>query len=251
MKIEVNIEKKYAFLIVGIILALGIGGYVYAFGGSAPATMGHSMGEIDWSQQIQGNVSVSGNLAVGGNLSLSGDVCANGKCLSNAGGVELGYAQTKTVAIIDASDDGGNGYDHRVNLPYNSTKIRAIILTVPYLYGATGYWPKNGTRYIFDGGSAGSTSGCPGGINSACNISNLPFNTDLLVFSHGSCVGGASLYLRVNVANASNPGNERTTPISIRAWGDGCDYGGVMPLQISYERYCPMYNGSCIDYYPL
>jgi len=45
-KIEVNISNKllYSFLALVIVIILGIG--VYAYGGTAPATMGHTMGEL-------------------------------------------------------------------------------------------------------------------------------------------------------------------------------------------------------------
>lgn len=48
MKIEVNVEKRYFLIILGIIFLL-IGGLVYAFGGSEPSVMGHNVEEINWS----------------------------------------------------------------------------------------------------------------------------------------------------------------------------------------------------------
>ena len=47
MKIEVNIEKRYFFVIIGAILLLGGVIFVYAYGGNNPSVIGHSLGEID------------------------------------------------------------------------------------------------------------------------------------------------------------------------------------------------------------
>jgi len=47
MKFEVNIDKKFAFMIFGAILILAGAIYGYAYGGNTPAVMGHSLGEID------------------------------------------------------------------------------------------------------------------------------------------------------------------------------------------------------------
>ena len=48
MKIEVNITKKYVFIILGILLILTASVVVYAYGTSNPAVFGHSGGEIEW-----------------------------------------------------------------------------------------------------------------------------------------------------------------------------------------------------------
>ncbi len=58
MKLEINIKKRHFFAILGAILLLGILGVVYAFGTSNPSSFGHSVGEIDWSQEIQSSVRV-------------------------------------------------------------------------------------------------------------------------------------------------------------------------------------------------
>jgi len=47
MKISLNIEKRYAFMIVGL-LVLGVGGFfVYGYGTTNPVAFGHSGGEVD------------------------------------------------------------------------------------------------------------------------------------------------------------------------------------------------------------
>ena len=57
MKIVLNIEKRYAYLIIGLLI-LGVGiivvnAYNSAGTGGTPSVMGHSVDEIDWSQTIE------------------------------------------------------------------------------------------------------------------------------------------------------------------------------------------------------
>jgi hypothetical protein len=47
MRIEVNIKKKYFFSILAVVLLIGAGLFVYAFGGNSPQIMGHSAGELE------------------------------------------------------------------------------------------------------------------------------------------------------------------------------------------------------------
>ena len=52
MKIEVNVDKKIALIVLGMMFLL-LGGVVYAYGTSSPSTFGHSAGEIDLSGALQ------------------------------------------------------------------------------------------------------------------------------------------------------------------------------------------------------
>ncbi len=47
MKLEVNIDKKYLMIILGVIFLLA-GSVVYAYGGSQPSVVGHSAGEVEY-----------------------------------------------------------------------------------------------------------------------------------------------------------------------------------------------------------
>ena len=47
MKIEVNIEKRYAYIIIGVLILVFGFLVVNAYGGTQPNVMGHSVGEID------------------------------------------------------------------------------------------------------------------------------------------------------------------------------------------------------------
>lgn len=67
MKIEVYIEKTYAFIIIGlmIVIASMILGYAYnsnGLGGN-PAVAGHSADEIDWSKKILSDINISGDIS--------------------------------------------------------------------------------------------------------------------------------------------------------------------------------------------
>jgi len=57
MKIEINIQNSHLLIILLFITAASAIGLVAAYGGSAPLTMGHSVGEMDWSQPIQSYIS--------------------------------------------------------------------------------------------------------------------------------------------------------------------------------------------------
>ena len=47
MKLEVNIEKRYAYGILGLLVVIAGIVAVNAFGGTSPTTVGHSIGEIE------------------------------------------------------------------------------------------------------------------------------------------------------------------------------------------------------------
>ncbi len=73
MKIEVSISKRHFAIILAAILALGVFGLVYAFGTNNPSSFGHSVGEVDWSQPIESDVSINGILSIGGQQALRSD----------------------------------------------------------------------------------------------------------------------------------------------------------------------------------
>lgn len=79
MKIEVNIDKKYFIVLLSAIIIIGGIIISIAYGTSTPSTFGHSVGEMDWNQNINSNVSVIGNLNVTGNIRISGNTSLGGK----------------------------------------------------------------------------------------------------------------------------------------------------------------------------
>lgn len=69
MKIQIDITKARFFALLGAILLLGAGVFVYAFNadatGGEPAVMGHSVDEIDWSEPIYKDVQFN-DMMIGG-----------------------------------------------------------------------------------------------------------------------------------------------------------------------------------------
>jgi len=62
MKIEVNINKKYFYTIVALLIIIGGVFVVYAFGTNDPATFGHSMGELAPPSGCNGYLKYSGGV---------------------------------------------------------------------------------------------------------------------------------------------------------------------------------------------
>lgn len=73
MRIEVNVTKKRFFVLLFAILLLGVVGVVYAFGTNNPSNFGHSVGEIDWEQEIPNSIKVKGLITVNGQQALYAD----------------------------------------------------------------------------------------------------------------------------------------------------------------------------------
>ncbi len=64
MKIEVNIKKSHFVIILSTFLILALLGVTYAFGGNTPRIVGHSIGEIDWSEIIPSSIKVGGDISL-------------------------------------------------------------------------------------------------------------------------------------------------------------------------------------------
>jgi len=151
MKIKVNfsinIEKKYAFIIIGLFAAILVAVLGYAYNlegvGGNPAVAGHSVDEIDWSKPLSvfnvktgpnANLQISRNVSLNGAVSIStfndagdantpleirasktsfpvGDVCTNAggteKCLSSAGSSYRAYNSGWIVANRSCNDQCG------------------------------------------------------------------------------------------------------------------------------------------------
>ena len=77
MELKVVIDKKFAFMIFGAILILAGAIYGYAFGGSEPGVMGHSLGELEGVQaRVTGDCSAGSSIrviAVDGTVTCEGD----------------------------------------------------------------------------------------------------------------------------------------------------------------------------------
>ena len=64
-KFQINFSNKlfYTLVAIGIFIAIGIG--VYAYGGSQPSVFGHSAGELNLSEGVNGNAIFNGNVGIG------------------------------------------------------------------------------------------------------------------------------------------------------------------------------------------
>lgn len=165
MRFEVNIEKKYAFLIVGIILALGIGGYVYAFNvglGNVP-NPGHAL------TTIQGYFSGDADL----NASLGKFCQSDGvNCVSSGGAgtcpvgqVVMGVSSGGGVVCgpNSASDCIGEGRILRIN--EGSIDDGSIPISGAYL----DIYCRNGIARWCLVGANSNPSNCPWVTNIASN----------------------------------------------------------------------------------
>ena len=129
MKFEVNVRKKFAFMILGAILILAGVIYGYAYGGNVPDVMGHSLGEIDIvksyscgngeyvkSIDLEDGTVVCETDDVGG---VDGQFCifkrTGGSCPSWAP-VQEGMKLIGNFARLDDSRTGGGGFGLRLLL---------------------------------------------------------------------------------------------------------------------------------------
>lgn len=101
INIKLNIEKKYALIIIGLLVVIAgiILGYAYNSNPANPSVMGHSVDELNWSKLINNtvrtvNVTASNvvwsdaGFYTGGPISAVGDICAGAgtrwqKCISS------------------------------------------------------------------------------------------------------------------------------------------------------------------------
>ena len=101
MKFEISIEKRHFYLFAALFLLVAGALVVVGFGGSAPNLVGHSLGELDWSDPIAEDVRISQDLRVDsrigigrsprdsldiiGNVLVSGDITSSGNVCDSAG----------------------------------------------------------------------------------------------------------------------------------------------------------------------
>lgn len=239
-----NIQKKYAFVIIGLLLVLGAGMFVYAYtaGLGVVPNPGHLLSEMQGYFQNDSNLQQS----LGKFCQSDGTNCV---ATSSGGSVEIGYSNLSNVLAVDLRNEGLFGssqYPRKYVLPYNSTKVSKVILTVT----TSSNWFANGennmavgTKYVFDGGS-GSGSECLTS-SSICTSNHLPFNQPVKLFDKTTSQNNNYVYFNVSVKNSPSP---FVSPVSIDAWGDhGAPGFGGFTFNVSYERYCLMSNGFCYD----
>ena len=110
LTIYLRSEYLYIFsVILGVVIGIFI---VNAFGTNNPSNFGHSVGEMDWSQPIPGNLLVSGEVSVNGQGALRSDANAItvGDLVNNDGARELRLrANDQDQVIVSQSGDVGIG----------------------------------------------------------------------------------------------------------------------------------------------
>tara|TARA_Y100000310_G_scaffold279036_1_gene297920 strand:+ start:816 stop:1709 length:894 start_codon:yes stop_codon:yes gene_type:complete len=62
LKVQLNFTNKFVYTSIAFAVFVLIGVSVFAFGGSAPATFGHSAGELDLSTGVNGDALFNGNI---------------------------------------------------------------------------------------------------------------------------------------------------------------------------------------------
>lgn len=137
MKIEVSIEKKHFFILLGVLLILGGGFIVYAFDASPldwshkPSIMGHSLNEIDWSNPILTNVLIGGNLGVG-TTTPAARIDSNGIIRSSSGGFQFPDGTNQTTAassgIVGAGEERGGYGDNLCTVYWGSASCAGNLI---------------------------------------------------------------------------------------------------------------------------
>ncbi len=136
MKLEINPgDRQLAFLLLftAIVIAISVvTAYNAVPGPGLPATMGHSVDEIDWANPIPGNISVSGDIDVLDNeiKSYKGFPTPN----YDSGWVAIGKGTTITLT----HGLGGNRDNYVVDLTF---KRMATDNIHNYVYGLNSVWP--------------------------------------------------------------------------------------------------------------
>ena len=99
LQLNINVSNKmfYTFIAIGVIILLAWG--VIAYGGSQPSVMGHSAGELDFSEGINSDLNVNGNIGA-------------------TGTVRVGRYTTANRPTCDANILGSFIFDTTVDKPY-------------------------------------------------------------------------------------------------------------------------------------
>jgi len=153
MKLEVNLSKKYFFILLGAILILAGAIYGFAYGGSNPAVMGHSFEEIDfptgtimtfnlgscpngWTKYTSANgrtiIGTSGSYGLGSTGGATTHTLTDAQMPSHTHGIPLGQGggwnyPGGTIAqrsyyngaeYTDVSGSAGSGQPHNNMQPY-------------------------------------------------------------------------------------------------------------------------------------
>lgn len=106
MKLEVNVEKRYAIIVSVILLALVGVGLTIAYGGSSPSSVGHSFGELEG---VQARIANGLTQCAGSNLAIKTIDPATGVVTCETDDSGSGGAGTITTSIVASTACGGVG----------------------------------------------------------------------------------------------------------------------------------------------
>ena len=164
-----NTKLHYTILTLMVIVFIGIG--VFAYGGSTPATVGHSGGELDLSDGVNGNAVFNGNVSVAEDFVVAGDIDASGS-------VKIGVSS----ATCGSSLAGAIKYD-------SQNKV------LQYCNGTS--WAEIGTG----SSSSGYTGNLVNGVHTGTDCANAggnayPTNSSTYVcrFTDSACPSGWTKY---------------------------------------------------------
>ena len=108
MEIKINIQKKHLFVFSILVSALIVSFLVVAYGTNNPQTFGHSVGELNWNDEIQGDVKLSGSVIVNQQEALTSNAnyISVGDIITDDGarGLKLRAGDTDRVTIEQTGD---------------------------------------------------------------------------------------------------------------------------------------------------
>jgi hypothetical protein len=140
IRVNVNIEKKHFFILLSAIIILAgifaVNAYNLSGIGGTPGNMGHSVDEMDWGKQIQGNINISGNISSAG-VCIGGDCKNSWPTTSSTGITTLTYLQYNLGRCDEYCPS--QGYTGCILAAYGSgTEVRPC---------SVGYTYDQGTRW--------------------------------------------------------------------------------------------------------
>ncbi len=160
MKIEVNIEKKYAWLILGFLFLITGIIAINAYGTPTPSVFGHSISEINWSETIPSmkvsNLEVIQNLQVNGQIltgQLETNTCPPGYYWKT--GTTSAYCEVSTLANPPTSTTCSGTYTIFAGT-YSQISFGMTATLVN-----TGYGEGGTPSLVYQGSSSVNVGECP------------------------------------------------------------------------------------------
>jgi hypothetical protein len=103
---NINFTKRALYTIIFSLVILLAGVAVFAFGTSTPSTFGHSAGELDLSEGVEGDALFNGNIEVIGNGNFNSSVkigSSNSSCTSEIEGALKYNNNSKCMEVCNAT----------------------------------------------------------------------------------------------------------------------------------------------------